>query len=79
MGQRGMASPISKMNDYNEIADNDCWRQRVRGGVTTLDLLLSSAGIGRTGIVRIGNVQIRFIAFCQAFYLRVLSAGFIRA
>jgi hypothetical protein len=49
-------------------------RQCVRSGVTTPDLLLSAAGIGRLGSVRFRNVQIRSIAFYGAASLQVLPA-----
>jgi hypothetical protein len=62
MGQGGIAPAFPKMNDHNEIEVKLSWPQRVRGGVTTLDLLLSPAGIGRAGIVRLRNMQIRFFA-----------------
>src|SRR5258708_4607029 len=79
MGQCGIASPIPKMNDYNEIAAKTCWRQRVRGGVTTLDLLLSPAGIGETGIIRFRNVQIRFFASYRVSSQRALPARIVPA
>ena len=63
----GSATPApSKVNDNNEIEVKMDSRQCLRSGVTTPDLLLSAAGIGRLGSVRSRNVQIRSVAFYRA-------------